>query len=50
MIYIFLIPEVIAKFVKPIAELSVLIGIPSKETEAEIEIHTVIGEDKIRKC
>ena len=46
----FLIPAAIAKFLKPIAELSVPIGIPSKETQAEIEIHTVIVEAKIKKC
>ena len=34
----------------PIAERVVPIGIPSKEAKAEIEIHRVAGEAKIRKC
>ena len=39
----FLVPAVIAEIV-------ISIGIPSKETKAEIEIHPVIAEAKIRKC
>ena len=37
----FLIPAVITKIFNPIAELVILIGIPSKEVKAEIEIHEV---------
>ena len=37
----FLIPTVIIKIFNPIAELVILIGIPSKEVKAEIEIHEV---------
>ena len=33
-----------------IAELVIPIVIPTKEAEAEIEIHQVIVEPKIRKC
>ena len=46
----FLIPEVIAQIFYPIAKLLIPIGIPSKEAKAEIEIHPVIVEGKIRKC
>ena len=45
-----LIPAVTAKFFNPIAELVIPTRIPSKETKAEIEIHPVIVEAKIRKC
>ena len=34
----------------PIAELVIHIGIPSIETKAKEEIHTVIPEAKIQKC
>ena len=46
----FLVLAVISKIFNPIAELVVPIGIPSKEAKAEIEIHRVAGEAKIRKC
>ena len=45
----FLIPAVIAKMFNPIAELVIPIGIPSKEAKAEIEIHAVTAEAKIKK-
>ena len=47
---IFLIPSAIAQFFKPTANLVINIGIPYKEAKAEIEIHQVIVEVKIRKC
>ena len=43
----FLISAVIAH---PFAELVIPKGIPSKEAIAEIKIHPVIAEAKIRKC
>ena len=46
----FLIAEVIAQILNPIAELAIPIGIPTKEAKSEIEIHPVIVEPKIRKC
>ena len=46
----FLIPAAIAQIFNPIAELVILIGIPSKEAKAEIEILPVIAETKTRKC
>ena len=46
----FLIPAVIAQIFNPIAELVFLIGIPSKESKAAIEIHVAIVEIEIRKC
>ena len=46
----FLIPAVIAKLFTPIAELLIPIEIPNKEVKAEVEIHPVIVEAKIRKC
>ena len=46
----FLIPAVIAQVFNPIADLVIPIGIPSKETKTEIEIHPVIVEAKIRTC
>ena len=46
----FLTPPVIAQIFNPIAELVIPIVIPSKEAKAEIEMHTVIAEAKIRKC
>ena len=39
----------IAQILNPIAELAIPIGIPSKETKGEIEIHPVTTEAKIRK-
>ena len=44
------ISAVIAQSFNPIAQLVLPIGIPSKEAKAEIEIHPVIVETKIRKC
>ena len=38
----FLTPAVIAQIFNPIAEFVIPIGIPIKETKAEIEIHPVI--------
>ena len=46
----FLIPEVIAQIFNHAAELVISIEIPAKEAKAEIEIHPVIVEPKIRKC
>ena len=46
----FLIPVVIAKISRPIAELLIPIGIPTKETKAETETHTVTVETKLSKC
>ena len=40
----FLIPAVITKIHNPIAELVILIGIPTKEAKAEIETHPVTVE------
>ena len=47
---LYLIPVVIAYIFNPIAKLVIPTGIPSKEAKAEIEIHPVIAESKIRKC
>ena len=44
-----LIPAAIAQIFNPIAELVIPIGMLSKEAKAEIEIHPVIAEAKIRK-
>ena len=44
-----LIPAVLAQTFNPIAELAISIGIPTKEAKAEIEIHLVTAEVKIRK-
>ena len=41
-------PAVILQIVNPIAEHGIPIRIPSKETKAEIEIHPVTAEVKIR--
>ena len=46
----FLIPTVIAQIYNPVAELIIPIGTPIKEAKAEIKIHSVIVETKIRKC
>ena len=46
----FLTPAVIIQIFSPIAELVIPIGIPNKEAKAEIEIHPVIVEAKMRKC
>ena len=45
----FLNSAVIAQIFGPIAELVVPIGIPIKDTKAEMETHTVIVEAKIKK-
>ena len=45
----FLVAAVIAKIFNPMAEVVVPIGIPSKESKAEIEIHLLTPEDRIRK-
>ena len=45
-----LIPAAIAQIFNPIAELLIPIGIPNKEAKAEIKIHPIIVEAKIRKC
>ena len=45
----FFISIAIAQIFHPIVELAIPIGILSKETKAEIEIHPVIVEAKIRK-
>ena len=46
----FLFPTVIAQMSNRISKLVIRIEIPSKEAKAEIEIHPVIAEAKIRKC
>ena len=46
----FLIPAAITQSFNPIAELAIHMGIPSKVAKAEIEMHPVIVEAKIRKC
>ena len=46
----FLIPAAITQIFNPIAELVIPIGMPIKEAKAEIDIHTVIVEAKIKKC
>ena len=46
----FLIAAVIAQIFNPIADLLIPIGITFKEAKAEIEMHPVIVEPKIRKC
>ena len=49
-VFYFWIPAVIAQIFNPIAQLVIPIGLPAKEAKAEIEIHPVIIEAKIRKC
>ena len=46
----FLIPAAIAQMFNPVAELVIPIEIPRKEAKAEIKIHPLIVEAKIRKC
>ena len=46
----YLTAAVIAQILNPITELVIPIGIPTKEAKAEIEIHPVIVESKMRKC
>ena len=45
-----LIPAATAQICNPMAELKISLRIPTKEVKAEIEIHPVIAEAKIRKC
>ena len=45
----FLIPAAIAHIFNPIAELVIPLGVPIREAKAEIEIHLVNVEAKIRK-
>ena len=45
----FSLTSVVSQFFNPIAELVISIGIPSKESKAEIEIRLVTVEPKIRK-
>ena len=49
-LFIYLIPRAIGQIFNRIAELVILIGKPRKEAKAEIEIHPIIVEAKIRKC
>ena len=46
----FLILAVTPQISNPIAELVVVIGIPTKEAKAEIETSPVTGEIEISKC
>ena len=46
----FLIPAVIGQIFNPAEEFVIPIGIPTKETKAEIEIHPVTAEANIRNC
>ena len=48
--YLLFYPAIIAHIFNPIEELLFPIEIPIKEVKAEIEIHPVIEEAKIRKC
>ena len=43
-------PAVIAQIFNPIAEMVIIIGIPTKEANTKIEINPVSVEAKIRKC
>ena len=45
----FLISAATAQIFNTIAELTISIGIPSKEEKTEIEIHKIVLESKIRK-
>ena len=42
--------QLLHKFFNSIAELVTPLGIPCKETKAEIKIHPVIAEVEIIKC
>ena len=46
----FLIPAVITQIFTPIAELVILIEIPTKKSKAEMETHSVIAEVIISEC
>ena len=50
MTYTFKAMQLFAQIFNATAELVIPIAISSKETKAEIEIHLVIVEAKIRKC
>ena len=43
-------PAVNTHIFNPIAELIISIGIPTKEVEAEMEMHPVTVESSISKC
>ena len=45
-----LIPAIIIQIFNLIAELVIPIGVPTKESKGEMEIHPVIVEFKIREC
>ena len=46
----FLIPAVTTQIFTPIAELAILIEIPTNEAKTEMETYPVIEEMKISKC
>ena len=49
-IYLYLlIPAAIAQLFNPIDELVIPVEVPNKEAKAEIEIHQILAEAKIRK-
>ena len=48
--FYFLIPAATAKVCNPIAGLVISTRIPSQEAKAEMEIHPVTVEAKMRKC
>ena len=48
--FIFLILDLYFLVPAVLAEIAISIGIPSKEAKAEIEMHRVIAEAKIRTC
>ena len=43
-------PAVIAQIFNPVAELLICVGIPTQETNAEMEIQLVIVEITVSKC
>ena len=45
-----IIPALIVQIFNPIAELLIPIGISNREAKAEIKVHPVIAEGKIRRC
>ena len=46
----FLIPAVLTQIFNPITELINPIGIPTRESKAEMEMHPATAEIKISKC
>ena len=46
----FLIHAIIVHVFNPVADLVIPKGLPIKQAKAELEIHPVTVEDKIRKC